>query len=118
MRISLLAQKDQERADLEEAMRRFQEAGGAVAEAPIIAGREAYFLAGFHRGYGHAGDRGSGEICRDARAAWLHAELVCVPRKVPLIHPVNAVSATPGMSPRTAPGPRLPTTVRGLRLPD
>lgn len=55
MRISLLAQKDQERADLEEAMRRFQEAGGAVAETQIIAGREAYLLAGFHRGYGHAG---------------------------------------------------------------
>lgn len=56
MRVSLLSQKDQERADLEEAMRRFQEAGGAVAETPIIAGREEHLLRGYLRGYGHAGD--------------------------------------------------------------
>lgn len=56
MRISLLSQKDQERAELEAAMRRLEESAGAVTETPIMVGRDDLLLRGYLRGYEHAGN--------------------------------------------------------------
>ena len=47
MRVSLLPRKDDQRRELEEAMARFEAAGGQVSEAQIIAGREARLLLGY-----------------------------------------------------------------------
>lgn len=56
MRVSMLSQKDRERAELEAAMRQLEESAGAVTETPIMVGRDDLLLRGYLRGYEHAGN--------------------------------------------------------------